>query len=263
MMIRRNKRFVIPFEGNQASFAIHVSRTFDAHTVARALGFSDPRPTIYITGGASAMSPEDIAATRNIIERGLVRFAEDRQAVVIDGGTDAGLGTLLGDARRKLRGRFPLIGIAPLEKVHFPGYENPEESYPLNPGHSHFVLTGGDDFGDESAMITHMTSALSGDGRMPALGVLINGGKISRSEVHARTTSKEHSFPLVVIEGTGRFADILASAFYAGRTEEPDLQAIIASGRVLMVSITDGPDQLWLKLDALFRAHKPLAAAAR
>jgi hypothetical protein len=255
-MPAKNKRYVINFGEGQAAFAAQVSRRFDPKMVAQVLGFHEPRPTIYVTGGAAAMSPEDMTATRNIIEKGLARFAEEQGAIIIDGGTEAGIPVLIGAARRKLRARFPLVGIAPLELVQYPGYDNPDGA-PLNTGHSHFVLTAGDEFGDESEMITILTNELSGLGQQPALGVLINGGKIAREEVYARTTSDKLSFPLIVIEGTGRFADILAQAFYAGHTEDADLQAIISKGKLQMVSVNDGPDELRARLALQFRLARP------
>lgn len=257
----KNKRFVIPFEEGRAAFAVQVARRFDPVAVGRTLGFDRPRPTIYVTGGASAMSPEDMAATRNIVEKGLVTFAEEHDVIVIDGGTEVGIPILLGDARRKFRYRFPLIGIAPLEMVNYPGHNEGGEA-PLNTGHSHFVLTAGDEFGDESEMITLLTHTLSGRGQYPAVGVLINGGNIAREEVYARTTNESISFPLVVIEGTGRFADLLANALYAGRSEDRQLQEIINTGRVQIVSIDAGADELRLKLAALFKAHRPPASVS-
>lgn len=254
----RNKRFIISFDNGHAAFAVHVSRRFDPTSVARTLGFVEPLPTIYVTGGAGEMSPEDMQATRGIVEKGLARFAEERGAIVIDGGTNAGIPVLIGDARQKYRYRFPLVGIAPLELIHYPGYDEGGKET-LNPVHSHFVLTAGDEFGDESEMITQLTYTLSGSGQRPALGILINGGKIAREEVYARTTS-ELSLPLIVIEGTGRFADILARAFYEGETEDEKIEAIVKKGRLLMVSINRGPDDLYKKLTALFDTHKPATA---
>ena len=262
-MALKKKRFVIPFEDGRAAFAVQVPRKFDPNGVAKLLGFKEPRPTIYVTGGASAMSPEDMAATRTIVEKGLVRFAEERGAIVIDGATQAGIPVLIGDGRQKYRYRFPLVGITPLELTRYPGYPNDNpHAAPLNSGHSHFVLTAGDEFGDESEMITQLTDALSGSGEKPALGILINGGKIAREEVYARTTSDKLSFPLIVLEGTGRFADILARAFYEGHTEEADLQAIINKGRLQLVSVDDGPEALRTRLGVYFDTHRPPAKAA-
>ncbi len=260
-MTLKNKRFVIAFDDGQAAFAVQVPRRFDPQSVAKALGFHEPRPTVYVTGGASAMSPEDMQATRAIVERGLARFAEERGAIVIDGGTHAGIPILIGDARQKHRYRFPLVGIAPLELVRYPGYANDDsdDATTLNTAHSHFVLTAGDEFGDESDMITHLTDVLSGGGEKPALGILINGGKIAREEVFARTTDANLSFPLIVIEGTGRFADILAKAFYSGHTDESDLQAIITRGKLQMVSVDDGPEKLYAQLNSYFESYKPPA----
>ena len=252
----RNKRFVIPFEEGRAALAVHVPRRFDPELVSSTLGLDSPRPTIYVTGGAGAMSQEDIIATQALVERGLAQFAEERGAAVIDGGTEAGIPMMVGTARLKQRYRFPLIGIAPLERVRYKGYEN-SEGERLNPGHSHFILTAGDEFGDESEMITQMTYTLSGTGLRPALGVLINGGAIARQEVYARTTSKTQSLPLIVVEGSGRFADILARAFYAGHAEDQDVQDIISQGKLEIVSIKDGPEQMYAKLAAYFRTFKP------
>lgn len=257
----KNKRFIIPFDEGRAAFAIHVSRRFEPELVAQTLGLTEPRPTIYVTGGAGAMSQEDMIATQALVERGLAKFAEDHHAAVIDGGTEAGIPTMIGNARRSQRYRFPLIGIAPLEMVRFAGYDNPDGST-LNPGHSHFVLTAGDEFGDESEIITKLTYALSGKGQMPALGVLINGGNIARQEVHARTTSDKISFPLIVVEGSGRFADTLARAFYAGYAEDKDVQDIIRKGHLEIVSIEDGPEQMYAKLAANFHAFEQTASRA-
>jgi hypothetical protein len=170
---------------------------------------------------------------------------------------------LTGDARQKLRGTFPLIGVTPLELVRYPGYENEGESInDLNTAHSHFVLTVGDEFGDESETITHLTYALSGMGQQPALGILINGGKITRKEVHARTTSELMSFPLIIIEGTGRFADLLATAYHSGQAEEPDVMEIITKGRLQSVSVKDGAEVLYNRLTRFFNAFKPKAIHA-
>lgn len=258
-MTLKNKRFVIHFGQGQAAFAVQVPHRFDPEALAKTLGFSEPRPTIYVTGGAGLMSPEDMTATRSIVERGLVRFAEERNAIVIDGGTEAGIPILLGNARMKNRFHFPLIGIAPLELVQYPGHEN-ADSASLDPGHSHFVLTAGDEFGDESDMITQLTYVLSGKGKYPAAGVLINGGKIAREEVHSRTTSETISFPLIVVEGTGRFADTLARAFYEHHTDDEKVRDILQKGSLQLVSLSDGPDEMYQKLAHLFDTYKPSAA---
>lgn len=261
-MPARRTRFVIAFPEGQAAFAIRASHRMDLPEVMAALGFREPRPTIYMTGGAGGMSPEDIKATRHIVEHGLARFAQDEGAIVIDGGTTGGINSLIGESRRKHRYSFPLIGIAPLERVTFPGYQpnDGRERYPLQPGHSHFILTPGADFGAESETITRMTYTLAGEGRRPALGVLINGGQITRKEVLARTTWPTHPFPLIVIQGTGRFADLLAQAMAAGSSDEQDIRRIIDNGRLLLASVQNGPDELYLRLRTLFREHHQAAA---
>jgi hypothetical protein len=80
--------------------------------------------------------------------------------------------------------------------------------------------------------------------------------------VYNRTTSDKLSFPLIVLEGTGRFADILARAFYAGYTDDEELQAIINKGRLQLVKVDDGPEALRARLSAYFNSHQPATVRA-
>ncbi len=239
------RRFWVKFDAQKAP-GIIVPMKSDPDLLKEALGFKEPRPAIFISGGASGMSERDVQMTKQIVANGIVRFAQEHQMVVIDGGTESGVMKMMGDARREKGYTFPLIGIAPMGKVDYPGHHNPNKEASLENGHSHFVLVDGKEWGDESATIVNLTHAISGGGEKKALGIVINGGKITRQDVYL-ATSKERNLPILVLEGSGRFADELASAHKSGQTSEKVIKAILR-GDITLVSTNEGPQGLYAKL---------------
>ncbi|MEM6282155.1 MAG: hypothetical protein AAF787_08185, partial [Chloroflexota bacterium] len=168
----------ITFPNNNRAQMLEAPPYADASEVMGALGFTQPTPAIFISGGASAMSDEEMAKTHALIEDGIARFAADHRIVVIDGGTDTGIMQMMGRARKTYHYRFPLIGCAPAGKVTYPGKADTDATTTLEPNHSHFVLIDGDYWGGESDMIVGLTRSFT-HGVLPACGILINGGKIS------------------------------------------------------------------------------------
>jgi hypothetical protein len=244
-MIAGARRFSVQF-GSQKAPGLIVPMGCDPDLLKHALGFNEPRPAIFISGGASGMSEKDVQMTKQIVANGIARFAQEYQAVVIDGGTESGVMKMIGDARRDGNYNFPLIGIAPLAKVDYPGHENPNKEASLENGHSHFVLVDGKEWGDESSTIVNLTHAISGGGEKKALGIVINGGKITRQDVYL-ATGRERNLPILVLEGSGRFADELASAHKSGQTSEKMIKAILR-GDIQLISTSDGPQGIYSKL---------------
>lgn len=249
-----NSRFNIVFETGAGAMAVYVAPAADPLWVVQALGFHDPRPAIFMSGGASLMTAEDQRRTSEILEA-VTDFAEARNAVVITGGTDTGVMQMLGDIRSKKHYTFSLIGVAPLGKIDYPGYANPSREAGLDDSHSHFVLVEGSEWGDESELIVRMTHAIA-QGKMPAVGILINGGKIARNEVYLATT-KDMKLPMIVLEGSGRFADDLATAVRTGKTVQQILKAILEGGDIMLVATTEGPEKIRQRLAERFDRVKP------
>ncbi len=220
-----------------------------------------PGPSIFITGGAGQMSDEDKRLTREMFLHGIAPTAEKYGITVIDGATKAGVIEMMAMARRNNGYTFPLIGIAPYARVTYPGHPDPSETeaYPLCEGHSHFVLVSGDEYGDESETIVYLTHALAGGVRddpkrsAPSIGIVINGGSITRQEAYMATT-KHLSMPLIVLEGSGRFADALATAKRTGETSQSLLRSIISRGDIRLVATTAGPKGMRDALETFFGA---------
>lgn len=253
MLPKSNTRFEIRFEDGHTAQAVHVQKDTPFQTIASQLDIQQPRPTLFITGGAANMSPDDVQMTEAIIDA-LVLFVNEVGAVMIDGGTTSGVMKMIGSAREKHGLKFDLIGVAPLGKIEYPGHINPHAEAHLESNHSHFILIDGNEWGDESEIILGLTRAIADDGKLPCAGILINGGNISRQEVYLAAT-KEFKLPMLIVEGSGRAADEIANAFKTGRANQRILQFILAGGDIQLVSTSEGPEALRNKLASRFTSR--------
>ncbi|HMH44338.1 MAG TPA: hypothetical protein VK557_12690, partial [Pyrinomonadaceae bacterium] len=127
-----------------------------------------------------------------------------------------------------------LLGVAPAGKVTYPGDPSPaniENGTPLEPNHSHFVLVEGDEWGSETDMMFKLAGALN----VPVATTLIKGGSIAGSEA---LRSVCNGWQLLVVEGSGRFADQLSAAVRtAALNTSTTIKEITRSGRVKLFSI--------------------------
>ncbi len=249
----------IRFETGNTAHAVHVPTYADALETAKALNLRYPAPTLFLSGGASNMDENAMRNARALIEDGVARFAAQYKVTVIDGGTDAGIMKMMGEARRKWGYRFPLVGCAPMGKVTFPGLkaEDATERTPLEANHSHFVLVDADHWGAESEMIVGMARELTA-AHMPTCGVLINGGKIAQYDIYIASARGDKPMPVIAIEGSGRTANLIASASKTGMTSTGEvrgamLKAIIQGGNIEVVSLTAGPQALYSKLRTAYQ----------
>jgi hypothetical protein len=246
-----SRTFTIPFSDGRFAPAIRQPLGGNPQDIVQLFGLVTPRPTIFITGGASQMTEDDITMTQEVVEGGIAAFAERYNITVIDGGTEAGVMHMIGEARQRNQYKFPLIGVAPVSKVSYPGYQNPNQEAVLDEGHSHFVLVEGSEWGDESQTIVELTRTIAAG--QPMIGVLINGGKIAEKDVYIATTQGENPIPILVLDGSGRTATNIANAFKTGQTASQIIHAIIAGGDIRLTALRDGKDAMFKKLQAHFK----------
>ena len=86
---------------------------------------------------------------------------------------------------------------------------------------------------------------------VPGESIIINGGEISRQETYDRTLEADRAFPLLVLDGSGRFADELAAAVTGVAADDARVTDIVRRGEVRIVPMDAGPDHLFAQL-ALF-----------
>lgn len=198
-----NNPFNITFENGQAALATKIDTTAELPRKLRQIGFCSPRPTLVIVGGASKMSEESLKRLESLFTEVLAPVAENLGAIVLDGGTDAGVMQMIGKARTQIHGTFPLVGIAPVGKVLLPDLKfSSSGEIELEPNHTHFLLIPGSNWGDESPWISQVATTLAG--HAPSLTVLANGGEVSLVDVSESIKAER---PLVILAGSGRLAD--------------------------------------------------------
>lgn len=173
------------------------------------IGLTDYQAAILLHSGAAEVNLEQQYQLQPIFNV-IARFANDHHVLVADGGTDTGGMQLMGEARKRIKGRFPLLGVAVTARVSYPGYTpSTQAHYPLSDGHSHFLLVEADEFGAESNLLVGLAQAR----KVPSAALIVNGGKIVEDE------SRQHAqngIPIVALKGSLRFADDLADHMSTG-----------------------------------------------
>jgi len=250
-MATQREQFTIKFGDDQFSPAVRVPVNPNPKRIIDVFNLITPRPTIFITGGAGAMSQDDIQKTRELIDECIAAFAEEKRITIIDGGTEAGVMDMIGDSRRKHNYKFPLIGVSPLEKVEYPGFRGSAAEAELQSGHSHFVLVESDEWGGETNTIIALTKEIAAQ-KAPMVGILINGGKIAEREAYLASAIGENRMPLIIIDGSGRTADNISTAFKTQRTDSELIRAIIKGADLRLTALHDGKEALRKELDKVF-----------
>lgn len=200
----------IVFGKNSFAFCALPNDIEELEQTVTQMGLVD-RPVIVLIGGH--ILPEHANVTLQAIDV-IAKVAEVLDAAIICGGTEIGVMSAIGKARGRNGYQFPLIGISPEGIVTWP--EGPRsgtaplsgnEREQLESHHSHFILVPGNQFGDETKWIVRAATMIAGQ-RNKAVTVLANGGKVSQMDVEEGLHADR---PLIVLAGTGRLADEIAS----------------------------------------------------
>ncbi|MGK7876500.1 MAG: hypothetical protein AB4426_25360 [Xenococcaceae cyanobacterium] len=219
--------------------AIQVHNFVNLSDALRKLGFHRSRPTLVLVGGASRISNADLARLQQLFVEVLAPIAESLGATVVDGGTDAGIMRLIGQARAEIGATFPLIGVAAVGTVILPGVPPPcLDAVSLAPQHTHFVLVPGHNWGDESPWLARISSILSNG--CPSITLAINGGEITWQDV---SLSIKEGRLTIVLAGSGRTADKLAAALRGEATDERATE-LVASGLLQAIDMNQDSEVL-------------------
>jgi hypothetical protein len=166
------------------------------------------RPVLVLVGGAGGMGDDDVRTLDTVLRQAVVAAVEDRGAAVVDGGTDSGVMRSIGRAKADTGARFALVGVAAAGTVRVPGEEPPiDDAADLEPHHTQVVLVPGREWGAESPWLGEVADVLAATS--PSVTLLVNGGEIAFDDVLG---SLDRNRPVVVLEGTGRTADVIAAA---------------------------------------------------
>ena len=198
----------LAFPSGRRARAVRVRDEPELGDALAAFGLQGDRPALVLVGGADDL-PDSEGLGPLFAE--VVALAERLGAAVVDGGTDAGIMRLAGEAHAAARATCPLVGVAAEGTVVLPGAASGRDDAPLEPNHTHFVFVPGSEWGDEVPWIGWVAAALAG--RAPSATLLVDGGHVSRRDVEASVRAGRE---VVVVAGSGRLADELAAWAAAG-----------------------------------------------
>jgi SLOG in TRPM, prokaryote len=233
--------FGVRFPGGNRARAVRVAPGCSPAALVSALALPRPRPLVVLNGGTGELPPELAGALGPPLADGLAGMVANGDVTVLDGGTDAGIFAVLGAGLAERPGRGCSVGVAPEELVTWPGRRRPpRDAVALEPHHSHFVLVEGSDWGAETATMFALAAALSEGTR--SVAVVANGGAIVRDETRANLAQRRE---VVVLAGSGRFADELAAAA-RGQAEptDPLTAAMARDPHLTVVDLGEGRDAL-------------------
>jgi len=214
-----------------------------AASILEALDIEQPKALIMLVGGAAGLDESLKPRLAQVFSRGIAWAAAEMHAIIVDGGTQAGVMAIMGQGVADQGRQSVLLGLAPAGKVSYPGGPaegSIEDRAPLDPNHSHFVLVESDEWGGETETMYELAEELGKE--ISVLTVLVNGGQVAQHEV---LQSIRHGWSIIVIEGTGRLADEIAIAIRK-KSEPPSekIAAIVKYDRIALFDIREGPEAL-------------------
>jgi hypothetical protein len=203
-----------------------------------------------VFGGAKGLDDSRKARLAELFIDAIAPAIAETGALVVDGGTQSGVMAMMGEALARDGRQSQLLGIAPAGKVTYPGgptYANTGDGTPLEPNHSHFVLVEADEWGDETDTMFKLAGAFN----VAVATMLVNGGQIAGNEA---LQSVCNGWQLLVIEGSGRFADEVSAALRNGQVAKSvKVSDIVNSGRVVLFHVDDHAEKLRAELCRLLR----------
>src|SRR5947208_4407994 len=81
--------------------------------VIESLGISQPKNLILLIGGADELDQKLTSRLTQLFSRGIARAAADAEALIIDGGTQAGVMQIMGQSIADRGRKSSLLGVAP------------------------------------------------------------------------------------------------------------------------------------------------------
>ena len=244
------KKETIVLPNGKNATAIFPSAKDNAENIIDALALKSYKVIILVLGGADNINTELVPKLIQLFGRGIAKAAIEAEAIIIDGGTQSGVMAMMGEGVARRDYKTQLIGVAPLTKISYPD-KGSTNGTPLEPNHSHFVLVEGKEWGTETATIFNLIKVLSSQhqsevelnekntksaskndtSKIPVVAILAGGGMITKDEV---LYTVRQNIPLIVIQGSGGFADEISSAWEKKETapDDPLMAEIIADAKL-------------------------------
>ncbi|MDQ4068012.1 MAG: DUF4231 domain-containing protein [Actinomycetota bacterium] len=246
--------------GNRAT-VVEAADGVPPRAVLDELRLEPPGALVLVLGAATGLDPTVVPVLSELLSLHLAPVARHTAAVVMDGGTDAGAMAVLGAALWDRGPYRALVGVAPGALVSYPGAPPDGDMAALEPHHSHFVLTPGDRWGDETELLFALADELAAT--VPVVAVLAGGGPVATQEV---LQAVRRRWPVLVVSGTGGLADEVARSVEGRRdgrdatVDDPVVTEIASRGDIEVVPLRE-PSNLGATLVRRLRPNPSLELA--
>jgi TRPM family ion channel len=244
------RKNTITFENGNRAVVVTEPHDATAKAIIDALGIASHRAVILLFGGAAGLDDSCKAHLETLFADGVAPVAAELGALIIDGGTQSGVMAMMGEAVAARPRTCQLLGIAPHGKITHPeiaGASAVSDGASLEPNHSYFVLVESNEWGGETPKMLELARAFNA----PIVAILVNGGAIAADEA---LQSVRNGWQLLVIEGSGRFADELSAAVHDGQVaKSAETSEIARSGRVALFHVDDPAEKLRDELRRMLR----------
>ena len=242
----------ISFENGNHAVVVIVPCDTDPQAILKMLDLAQPNALVIVLGGAKGLDDSQRTRLAELFSDAIAPAAAELGALIVDGGTQSGVMAMMGEAVARNGRRSQLLGIVPAGKVTYPGGPAKggiADGAPLEPNHSHFVLVESNEWGGETGKMLELARSFNA----PIVAILVNGGAIAADET---LQSVRNGWPLVVIQGSGRFADELSAAVRDGQSaKSTEVSEIAHSGRVAVFHVDDAAEKLRDKLRRMLLTH--------
>lgn len=151
------------------------------------LGIQTPRPVLVVVGSADGcLYPDQRERIRLMFERAVVPVCTETGAVVIYGGTKAGIMAILGEVMAEFCPSNVLLGIAPKSLVPFASEERSADTADPEPHHTHFLRTPGHSWGSESEFLVRVAERIAPKDDIVMLSMAGGNGTYNELDLAAR-----------------------------------------------------------------------------
>lgn len=223
--------------GNTAQVVQSTSETGVSEAV-RSLNLDNVSALLIIVGATF----DENSHITEMLSHPLSRFIVETNTSVLDAGIDRGISKVIGDAVTHRTRTKNLIGVAPADLVTYPPKEATtkaeEDAVPLDPNHTHFLLSQGTNWGDEVDTKYELASELGK--YVPVVSIF--AGHSSSSSKELLQIVKQH-WPIMVIEGSCALADQIAAIVRSRESNsedaaklitDPTLDEVVSEGDILI-----------------------------
>jgi hypothetical protein len=229
--------FTKEFPNDNQAIVLRTEVDPDPVLVIEALQLPEPSGVLLLAGGAGRI-PQELMGRLAPLFSTIAGALVEAGTTVIDGGTQAGVMKLIGEALAKAGRTAPHIGVLPAYAEVDPSGEHAEQI--LEPNHSHFVLIESEQWGIESKTISELVTHLSS--RAPSLVLLVNGGEIALQDIEWNINDGRE---VIVLGGSGRLCDEISTVVLNPYIKSrPRIERLIKSGYITLIDRSTSPDEL-------------------